>query len=397
MDKNMKKVNILLTGDIHLGKGYQKEDPDVAKRYCDARIEAFRNTVLAANRAKCQVYVIAGDLFDRLSGITAGLMKQAASILSEFEGETILILPGNHDYYDPDMNPFWEKFEEYTPSNVSILKKEEPVEAAGIVFYPCPCHERHAEGNALGWVKGLKDLDPEKMHIGIAHGAIEGLSFDREQKYFYMPRKELEECGMDAWLIGHTHTRTECSSVFWEMDNRYEGLAGKYGVKPPDGAENFCGSRMQDTVFNAGTPQPTDIADSSLGEVFVLECSGCGIYACAVQTSVIGFAREEVNVSLGDSLEEKLDFPYHAEDTTLRVRITGTASEQEYENRKEIYRKLQEKYLKFEVDDSGLRKEISLDMIAEAAPEESVLFSLMSSYKSHPDLLNLAYDLVKGR
>lgn len=376
-------MKLLLTGDLHLGRNYQKEDPDVAGIYQEARMDAFKKAVAVANMEKCQAIVIAGDLFDRISGISVGLMKQVASVLDGFEGESVLILPGNHDYYDPDTDQFWEKFEEYTGSNVKVLKKEERVIIGDTAFYPCPCWDKHSKKNGLAWIKECTDREPGMKHVGIAHGAIEGLSFDSEKEYYFMTRKELQECRMDAWLIGHTHVNTPCYKGYMGLEQTYESIP------------EIEGCLMQDTVFNAGTHQQTDIADNSLGIVFILDLKEDGVYAHSVQTSVIQFIREEVTVTIGDTLEQKLEFPYQKEKTTLRLKVKGTASETEYENRRKLYQKLQDEYIKVEIDDSGLRKEITQEMIDMETPDGSTLNLLLKSYVNEPELLNLLYDTIQ--
>ena len=71
-----------------------------------------------------------------------------------------------------------------------------------------------------------EEKDPDKIHIGIAHGSIEGVSPDFDQQYFPMTKRELNISGVDIWLMGHTH-------ITWPK---------KPGKK--------------DIVFNPGTPEP---------------------------------------------------------------------------------------------------------------------------------------------
>lgn len=376
-------MKLLLTGDLHLGRSYQKEEPDVAKRYQNARMDAFKNVITTANNEKCEIIVIAGDLFDRVSGITATLMKQTAAILNGFEGESILILPGNHDYYDPDTDLLWGKFEEYTDSNVKVLKKEGRIAVGDMIFYPCPCRDKHSKENGLLWVKEDMEREQGKKHVGIAHGVIEGLSYDSEKEYYYMERKELEACGMDAWLIGHTHVNTPCNNVYSSLSDDYEDFTG------------MDGCLMKDTIFNAGTHQQTDIADNSLGAVFIIDFKEDGVYAHLVQTGVLHFVKEEITVSVSDVMEDILHLSFPKDRTSIRLKISGTASKEEYENRHLMYQKLQKEYVKVEIDDYDLRKEVTQEMIDEEVPDGSILNRLLKSYVDKPVLLNLLYDTIQ--
>lgn len=361
-------IKILLTGDLHLGRSYQKEDPDVARKYTAARMLALENAVSIANQENCDFFVIAGDLFDKVNGIPVSLQKQVCRSLDEFLGQAVLILPGNHDYYDAETDVLWKKFEEYSGASTRVFKENKAYQIGDVCFYPCICHDKHSKVNALGWVKEGDRSEEACFHIGIAHGAIEGLSYDRNQEYYYMTNQELRSLHMDAWLIGHTHT-----------------------IYPA-----ILDAGTEQRIFNAGTPQQTDIADSSIGEVFVLEIQDDKrILAKKKKTGVIRFVKRSVSVEPGQSLEEALDFPdLQGEETVLRVLVSGVAGAWEYERRNQIYEALRSRFIKTEIDDSGLRKEITAEMIRRETVDGSLMNQLLNKYVGDTELLNLAYDLA---
>ena len=43
------------------------------------------------------------------------------------------------------------------------------------------------------------------LHIGLAHGNVEGLGLDADQHYFNMKELALRAAGLHAWLLGHIH------------------------------------------------------------------------------------------------------------------------------------------------------------------------------------------------
>ncbi|MDZ7721067.1 MAG: metallophosphoesterase [Balneolaceae bacterium] len=116
-------------------------------------------------------------------------------------------MPGNHDYITED-SQLWDRFKKEAGGNVLVLDKKEPVDLSeydlNAVVWPAPCHAKHSAENAVGWVKD-EEKDPDKVHIGIAHGSIEGVSPDFNQQYFPMTVRELNSSGVDIWLMGHTH------------------------------------------------------------------------------------------------------------------------------------------------------------------------------------------------
>ncbi len=365
-------LKILHTGDLHLGRGYQKQEqeaPAVAARYRQARMEALESVVQLAERERCDVLVVAGDVFD--SHTPSLELVQSVSRVLERCVCPVVILPGNHDYCEGPEDKLWTRFRECAGENTLLLTQSKPVTVGQMVFYPCPCTDRYAEGNALDWLKRETTRDESRVQIGLAHGALEGLSFDREKRYYYMTREELERCRMDLWLLGHTH------------------------VPYPEQAV-ISGQR----IFNAGTHQQTDVADNAEGSVFLIEVAeDKTVTARRLHTGVISFARREAVLRHGDSLTkvlaaagEGLDKP----DTTLRLTLSGVALAEEYQNRYALYEQEAQKYLKLEVLDGGLQQEITGEMIDAETLEGSLENQLLKRYMDDPELLNLAYGLVRA-
>ena len=182
-------VRILCTGDLHLGRLYAKKEK--SQIYIKARMDALKNLVKIANEKKCDFIVVTGDLYDRVSAIPVSLHEEVADVLDNFEGQAVIIIPGNHDYYDADSDKLWSDFERKSKSNTRDLKSFERFEIGDVVFYPCFCQAKTSSENALGWVKEDLERDPSKINVGIAHGAIEGVSIDSESKYYKMSIEEL--------------------------------------------------------------------------------------------------------------------------------------------------------------------------------------------------------------
>lgn len=361
-------MKILLTGDLHLGRSYKSEENAAAAlRYSTARMDALRKLVHTADEEGCDYIVIAGDLYDRRRQIPDSMHEDVCGALGEFSG-TVLILPGNHDYYDESDNELWTGFRKYAGQNMILLSKDVPYDLGDAVFCPCICTDRYSESNSLGWLKEIHERIGGRMYIGVAHGAIEGLSYDREKKYYYMTKKELEECRMDLWLIGHTH------------------------MPYPD-REETAGER----IFNAGTHQQTDIADNSPGSVFIIEADGNGIHSKMVHTGVIAFVRREVMISHGEHMREKIGESLRGLDeknTSVRLVLKGVALKADWDSKSGIYREYEERFLKFEFIDSDLHQEITKEMIDEKTLEGTAENRLLKLYMDEPVMLDLAYRLV---
>lgn len=363
-------MKILHTGDLHLGREYKTVGSSVADVYRQARLDALDNIIRIAGNENCDYVVIAGDLFDSHNP-PATLISTVCEALNKFPCP-VLVLPGNHDYCQKD-DKLWAMVKSMIDdTKIKILDQCEAYNMGNIMFYACPCNDRYSDHNQLTWLKNNLALDPKKINIGIAHGAIEGLSFDNAGKYYFMEMRELEELGMDLWLLGHTH-------IPYPADDIIRGQR----------------------IFNAGTHQQTDISDNSKGSVFVIDIDDHkNVTARKICTGTIAFIRKELILVHGKSLQEaleeivnSLDDPKH---TTLRLIISGFASAEEYENREKIYDRISKDILFFDPKDFDLQPEFTAEMIdaetAEGTPENA----LLKGYLKNPELLNLAMDLVRS-
>lgn len=364
-------LKILHTGDFHIGMVYGKQSTEVAQRYREARIEALQNVIRLADEEQCDYLVIAGDLFDHhpIHQVTVKVLQEVCQELEQCACP-VLVLPGNHDYYQNEEDELWKRFKEYSSDKIILLNKCERYECENAVFYPCPCHDRHSKENALAWLKEDIARCGDRPNIGIAHGALEGLSIDKEGRHYLMTRQELEGCKMDVWLLGHTHV--------------------------PEPKEDYI---TDCRIFNAGTHQQTDISDNSDGSVFIIEIADdCTITAKKVHTGVIFFVRKERKIQHGETLESVLD-KVKAEikepkNTTLRLTLSGTLLSEDYEQKGSIYQKYKQEFLWVDFKDDALKREITGEMIEAETMEGSIERKLLQNYGDQPELLNLAYDLI---
>jgi len=74
-----------------------------------------------ANEKECDLFFIAGDLFDRVK-MKVKEISRAALILNDFEGTQVIVLPGNHDYYIHE-SKLWDEFTKHAGDGVLVLKE----------------------------------------------------------------------------------------------------------------------------------------------------------------------------------------------------------------------------------------------------------------------------------
>ena len=150
-------LKVFVTGDNHIGLKYASHEQ--AAVLASSRITAFEGMVETANQENCALFVITGDLFENTYGVSKREIKTLLDALSCFNG-TVVVLPGNHDYYDKDVK-VWQYFKDVMSShdNIMLLTEYHPYKLSAngedFVLYPALCTSLHsAPGqNNLGCIK----------------------------------------------------------------------------------------------------------------------------------------------------------------------------------------------------------------------------------------------------
>lgn len=369
-------MKIFVTGDNHIGLKYANHEQ--AAILSSRRMTAFEDMVNSANQENCALFVITGDLFENTYGVSKREIEKLLDMLAKFRG-TVIVLPGNHDYYDKDVM-VWKYFMDVMTSydNIMLLTEYRPyaitANGAEVVLYPALCTSLHsAPGqNNLGWMKQLEMDNDGAYHIGIAHGAVEGETIDNEGQYFLMKRSELEAIPVDAWLIGHTHVPF-----------------------PRNLTETFAAS---DKIFNAGTHVQTDVSCHTEGQCFVVEISeNKTVRAKKVPSGNLRFYRENISVTAGNMeniiTRELADI---ADNSVVDIILTGAVSAEEYEDRVRIIEKVLSRFIEGTYNDYALSKLISKALIESEFPETSFSAGLLTSLLDEPKEAQLAYELLKS-
>jgi exonuclease SbcD len=226
-------IKIFHTADLHIGMKFNNYQEPIRTKLQQVRLEVLKKMLLKANEENCNLFVVAGDLFHNIKGINKKTIVQTAEYMEEFQGEGVLILPGNHDY-DNDMIELWDTFQKNAGDKTIFLNREAPVALTDYgldaTVYPAPCHSKHSAANNIGWISE-QEVNHQHINIGIAHGSLQGLSPDMDSSYFFMTLQELENLPLDVWLLGHTHVAYPAneSTKDWKVFNP--------GTPEPDGLD----------------------------------------------------------------------------------------------------------------------------------------------------------------
>jgi DNA repair protein SbcD/Mre11 len=365
-------LRILLTADLHLGMtfaGYAEAQPALV----EARFTALEKVVAEANARKCDLLVVAGDLFEKVRPQEADI-RRAADTIRGFNGRLAAVLPGNHDYLSPD-DTLWPRFREAAGDTTLLLDQARPypLDRFGMsaCLYPGPCITKHSSQNAIGWVRGAP-RDPSLLHhVGVAHGSLEGVSPDFNGDYYPMSRAHLEEAGLSLWLLGHTHAR-------------FPSAPGKL-----------------DRLFNPGTPAPDGFDCTHEGSAWAIELDDRNaVSAEPVSTGSIRFIEETVAVhGAGDleKLEARFSGPA-ARNIVLKAHLEGRAPAEVISSLGDLHQRMAARLLFLSLKDDGLREEITRDSIDRDFPEGSFPHALLVRLAEEGDAeaLALAHTLVTG-
>ena len=368
-------LRIFVTGDNHIGLKYASHEQ--AAILASSRIAAFEGMVKTANQENCALFAITGDLFENTYSVSKRDIKTLLDALSCFNG-TVVVLPGNHDYYDKDVK-VWQYFKDIMASydNIMLLTDYRPYEidvnGEDVILYPALCTSLHsAPGqNNLGWIKEMTIDNDSAYHIGIAHGAVEGETIDNEGQYFLMKRSELESIPVDAWLIGHTHVPF-----------------------PRNLTETYSATER---IFNAGTHVQTDVSCNTEGLCFVVEISDSkSVRAKKVSSGNLRFYRKHIEVSAGE-MENTIanELKDIADNSVVDIILTGAVTIEEYEDRHKIIERALARFIEGTYNDYSLNKLISKALIESEFPETSFSAGLLNSLLNEPKEAQLAYELLK--
>lgn len=365
-------LKIFHCADLHLGLKFSRYPEEVSARLREARFTTLEKMVQQANADGCDLFVVAGDLFDTLK-VAARDVARAAKILGDFE-RVIAVLPGNHDFHAGAADDFWKAFPRPEHGRLILLDEYRPysLQEHGIdaVLYPSHCNKKHSEGgNALGWL-AQAERRPGLYQVGIAHGSFEGLSPDIVGEHFPMTARELGSFGLDLWLLGHIHLQ--------------------FPLKPA------ANSR----IFFSGTHEPDGMDCAHEGKAWRLtlrpdktvQAESCSTGACRFRVDT---------AEVRDASDFEALLARYPKDSSrhllLRLRLTGSLPREGLDRLPAFDGELKGRLLHFEPDYSGLRLALTAADIDRDFPRGSFAHRLLTSLagsEADRDALQAAFELL---
>jgi len=204
-------VKVLHTADIHIGASFAAFGRKAAD-HRDVLRRTFKRVIELSIEEKCDVMIVAGDLFDRPYGVAEKDISFVIGELSRASGLSgIVILPGSHDYwargsvFEANAGRF-----EGLP-NLRILKPG--VETIRFDELSLAVHGRALQSNVSNEdpLAGLK-ADPScRFNIAVAHGSVTEAMKPLEHVDIPVSLDGFEG-GFDYLALGHWHSFRDLST-----------------------------------------------------------------------------------------------------------------------------------------------------------------------------------------
>lgn len=369
-------IKIIHTADNHIGLPFKQYPIDVAKRLVEERFAALGRLVAVANARRAHFFVVAGDLFDS-TRVKKEDIDKAAAVLRGFDGEAVIVVPGNHDHYANSETEVWKRFRRAIESDARIDLLADPavksydVDGQVVHFFPCPCPSKTGAEPTIGWVADAAGQLTGGLKIGIAHGNVTGLGLDAEGQYFNMEPAVLEAAGIATWLLGHIHVPFPTSES---------------GERSP--------------YFMAGTPTPDSLRCRQAGSAWSIECDGERVtrYERLAPGEIV-FRRLEKELLSADHVAdlvrtcEALD----AGSAVLDLQLSGRLSATEQAHLAAEIDRLRPRFLNL-TDESDIHDRIDATQIERKYRSGGLAQRLLTALLAdadHPDAATLAHELIE--
>ncbi|MEC7567046.1 MAG: DNA repair exonuclease [Planctomycetota bacterium] len=191
-------MKILMTGDLHMGRGSSK----LRELPPQTAIACWREIVIKAIELDVQVVLLSGDVVDRQNRFyeSHAPLEQGVRDLAS-NGISTVAVAGNHDFdvlrnlhQAIEVEQFhllgtgerWESLE--------LTHQGETLRLDGWSF-----SSPYVQTSPLATYP--EQGDDADYHIGLVHGDLEGVG----SRYAPLALKDLQEKNVDGWLLGHIH------------------------------------------------------------------------------------------------------------------------------------------------------------------------------------------------
>ena len=187
-------MKILHSADWHLDSPIIGRTETQTSLLKGALLEVPHKIAAAAKAERCDMMLIAGDIFD--GAATPESIKAVKNALEE-AAMPVFIVPGNHDFLSP-VSPW---LTERWPENVRIFTAAH-WESVAVPGLDCRVYGTAFTGaEADGLLEGFRVQQEERYAIGLLHGDPTVAS----SPYCPITVRQIRDSGLDYLALGHIH------------------------------------------------------------------------------------------------------------------------------------------------------------------------------------------------
>ena len=239
-------MKLLHTADLQLGMPFLRVPGDRGAKLRELRLESIGRLAEVAREERVDLVLVAGDLFDA-NTVDDRVVVQAMTRFRDM-ALPVVVIPGNHDHCAGPSSVYRRaSFRDSRPDNVVVCETREPHVALGgrAVILPAPLVQRHEVADTTAHItRDLgRDLAPNAIRIGLAHGDVVGFKRDDEgDSTNFIDPARAEAADLDYLALGDWH-----------------------GMK-----------RISERVWYSGAPEPTSFKQNDPGYALVVDIAAHG-------------------------------------------------------------------------------------------------------------------------
>ncbi|WP_051609062.1 metallophosphoesterase family protein [Fodinicurvata fenggangensis] len=207
-------IRFIHTSDWQIGKVFRFVDQSTMGLLQEARLKAITRLGELAQQHDVQHVLVAGDVYDKLA-LSPRSLNQPLERMRKFPQVQWHLMPGNHDYYQP--NGLWDQLlHKGLPENVRVHVKPEPdsLEDGRVVLLPAPLHHRRQLNDLTAYMDDV-EVDEGVIRIGMAHGSVRGFGRDDRNVTNYIAPDRPERAGLSYLALGDWHGQMKLNDRCW--------------------------------------------------------------------------------------------------------------------------------------------------------------------------------------
>lgn len=292
-------ARFLHTADWQLGRAPLFLSEEARNRFSAARVDVIGTIADLASTERCDFVVVCGDVFES-NHIDRQVLVRALDKIRAATPLPFYLLPGNHDPLDASSIFRSPTFQEYGPSNVTVLEGSAPVQAApGIELIAAPWPNKRPLVDLVG--EACASLEPtDALRVVCGHGRVDAMppeSHDPSHISLGRLEEKIESGVIHYVALGDRHSTTDV------------GDTGR--------------------VWYSGAPEPTDFVEDDPGNVMVVDLDRDGV---RVERRRVGdwhfeYRDWELTTDLDvDALQDWLETPDNKERCIVRASLRGQVS-----------------------------------------------------------------------